>query len=196
MGQTKSPNTRIHDARLTPAERTQSIGQRGVVFWLTGLSGSGKSTIAYAAEERLVRDGKVAFVLDGDNLRHGLCGDLGFSEADRKENMRRVAEVARLFADANVITLVSLVSPYATDREQAKYTIGAERFYEVHVATPLEVCEARDPKGLYQKARSGKLTGMTGVDAPFETPTEPALRLTPAALDEQVSALLALLSAS
>lgn len=193
MGPAQSPNTRRHDARLSQVERANALGQRGIVLWLTGLSGSGKSTIAYAAEERLVQAGKTAYVLDGDNLRHGLCGDLGFSEADRKENMRRVGEVATLFAEANVITLVSLVSPYKEDRELARKKVGSERFFEVHVATPLALCESRDPKGLYKKARAGELQGMTGIDAPYEPPESPSLRIEPAALDAQVDQLLTLL---
>lgn len=189
----KSPNTLFHAARLDSQARAKALGQQGLVLWLTGLSGSGKSTIAYAAEEQLVQAGKTAFVLDGDNLRHGLCGDLGFSPEDRKENMRRVSEVAKLLADANVITLVSLVSPYAAERELAKSTVGGSRFHEVHVATPLDVCESRDPKGLYKKARAGELQGMTGVDAPYEAPVAPSLRIHPGELNEQVTQLLSLI---
>jgi len=144
---------------------------------MTGLPASGKSTLAHALEERLVREGRPAYVLDGDNLRHGLNGDLGFSDADRVENMRRTAQVARLFADAGAVALVSLVSPFAADRDNAR-ALHAEAdlpFFEVWIDTPVEVCEARDPKGLYARARSGELRGLTGVDAPYEPPSAPDL---------------------
>ncbi|HJO20795.1 MAG TPA: adenylyl-sulfate kinase, partial [Acidimicrobiales bacterium] len=150
-------------------------------IWFTGLSGSGKSTVAAACERLLVADGRHAYLLDGDNLRHGLNGDLGFSAEDRDENVRRVAEVARLFADAGVVALVPLISPYraARDRARALHEAAGVPFYEVFVDTPLEVCEERDPKGLYAKARAGDLTGMTGIDDPYEAPESPDLVLTP-----------------
>ena len=193
MNNPTSPNTTIHQPQLSREQREEALSQKGAVLWLTGLSGSGKSTLAYAAEASLVRRGRFAVVLDGDNLRHGLCGDLGFSEADRTENMRRVAEVAALLADASILTFVSLVSPFAEDRERARRRIGGHRFFEVHVATPLALCEQRDPKGLYARARAGQISNMTGVDAPYEAPQSPALRLSaeePLAM--QVKALLAL----
>jgi bifunctional enzyme CysN/CysC len=154
----------------------------GATVWLTGLSGSGKSTVAHEAERLLVASGRPAYVLDGDNLRHGLNGDLGFSAADRAENVRRVGHVARLFADAGVVALVPLISPYRADRDlvRAMHDEAGLAFIEVHVDTPIEVCEQRDPKGLYAKARAGEITGFTGVDDPYEAPTSPELVLRPA----------------
>jgi bifunctional enzyme CysN/CysC len=170
---------------------------RGATVWLTGLSGSGKSTVAHEAERLLVAQGRPAYVLDGDNLRHGLNGDLGFSAADRTENVRRVGHVARLFADAGVVALVPLISPYTADRDlvRAMHDEADLAFVEVHVDTPIEVCEQRDPKGLYAKARTGEITGFTGVDDPYEAPTAPDLVLRPgdgdpSAMAEQVLALL------
>ncbi len=154
---------------------------RGCTVWLTGLSGSGKSTVAVEVEHRLVAAGRPAYLLDGDNLRHGLNSDLGFSAADRGENVRRVGEVARLFADAGIVAVVSLVSPYRADRDQVRalHEAAGLRFLEVFVDTPLEVCEARDPKGMYAQARAGQITGFTGVDDPYEPPLEPELVLRP-----------------
>ena len=160
------------DARLT----------RGATVWFTGLSGSGKSTIAAICEQRLLESGRPAYLLDGDNLRHGLNADLGFSAHDRGENIRRVSEVARLFADAGVIALVPVISPYRADRSRARAAhdeVGLS-FVEVFVDTPIELCEARDPKGLYAKARAGELKEFTGIDDPYEAPDDPELRLTPA----------------
>jgi len=153
----------------------------GATVWFTGLSGSGKSTVAAELERALVAAGRPAYLLDGDNLRHGLNADLGFSAADRSENIRRVGEVARLFADAGVVALVPVISPYRTDRDRARAiheAVGVP-FVEVFVDTPLEVCEARDPKGLYAKARAGEIKGFTGIDDPYEAPLRPDLRLTP-----------------
>ncbi|WP_054813920.1 adenylyl-sulfate kinase [Nocardia arizonensis] len=154
---------------------------RGLTVWLTGLSGSGKSTVAVELERRLVASGRPAFLLDGDNLRHGLNSDLGFSDADRTENIRRVGEVARLFAEAGVVAVVSLISPFRADRDRVRAAHLADGipFVEVFVDTPLEVCEARDPKGMYAKARAGEIRGFTGIDAPYETPTEAELVLRP-----------------
>lgn len=154
---------------------------RGATVWFTGLSGSGKSTVAAEVERRLVAAGRPAYLLDGDNLRHGLNADLGFSAEDRSENIRRVSEVARLFADAGVVALVPVISPYRDDRARARSihdAIGL-RFVEVFVDTPLELCEARDPKGLYAKARAGEITGFTGIDDPYEAPDTPELVLRP-----------------
>lgn len=150
-----------------------------MVVWFTGLSGSGKSTVAVEVEQRLVSTGRAAYLLDGDNLRHGLNRDLGFSAADRDENVRRVGEVATLFADAGLVALVPLVSPYRAARQavRERVTTTGLTFLEVFVDTPLEVCEARDPKGLYAKARAGELRGMTGIDDPYEAPLEPELVL-------------------
>jgi bifunctional enzyme CysN/CysC len=149
--------------------------------WFTGLSGSGKSTVAAEVEERLLDAGRAAYLLDGDNLRHGLNGDLGFSADDRAENVRRIGEVARLFADAGVVALVPVISPYRADRDRVRevHRVAGLPFVEVHVDTPLEICEARDPKGLYAKARAGEITGFTGIDDPYEAPERPELRLTP-----------------
>lgn len=174
-----------HDARnLTPTaallrreHREILLGQRGCVLWMTGYSGSGKSTIARELEQRLVLDSRFAYVLDGDNVRHGLSSGLGFTAADRHENIRRVAEVAHLFADAGVIAIVAFISPYRADRDQARVIAGDRPFLEIHVGTPLAVCERRDPKGLYRKARAGQITGFTGIDDPYEEPMAPELRL-------------------
>jgi len=170
----------------------------GATIWLTGLSGSGKSTVATACEVRLVAFDRPAYVLDGDNVRHGLNGDLGFSAADRAENVRRVGHVARLMADAGVVVLVPLISPYRADRDQVR-AIHAEAdlpFMEIYVDTPLELCEQRDPKGLYAKARAGEITGFTGIDDPYEPPTSPELVLRPADGDAEAMAgrVLALLT--
>jgi bifunctional enzyme CysN/CysC len=173
------------------------LGLRGATVWFTGLSGSGKSTIANEVERLLVASGQPAYVLDGDNLRHGLNADLGFAAADRDENVRRVAEVARLFADAGLVALVPVISPYrhARDRARRAHVMAGLPFVEVFVDTPIEICEARDPKGLYRKARAGEITGFTGIDAPYEPPVDPELVLRPdagdaAALAAQVLALL------
>jgi bifunctional enzyme CysN/CysC len=175
----RSPNVRWQGSKLTRARRWEALGHAGATVWFTGLPGSGKSTIATAVEERLIAAGRSAFLLDGDNLRHGLNGDLGFDEAARCENVRRTAHVARLLAEAGTIALVSLVSPYAADREAAADLHAAEdlNFIEVFVSTPLELCERRDPKGLYARARAGELNGLTGVGAPYEAPVEPDLVL-------------------
>jgi bifunctional enzyme CysN/CysC len=167
---------------------------RGATVWLTGLSGSGKSTVAVAAERALVHAGRPAYVLDGDNLRHGLNGDLGFSAADRSENVRRVGHVASLLADAGVVVLVPLVSPYRADRELVRSLhVEAELpFVEVFVDTPIELCEQRDPKGLYAKARAGEIKGFTGIDDPYEAPLHPELVLRPDAGDAAAMADLVL----
>ena len=176
-----SPDVVWHPTTLDRDERVGALGNRGATIWFTGLSGSGKSTVAAACERLLVADGRPAYLLDGDNLRHGLNGDLGFSAADRDENVRRVAEVARLFADAGVVALVPLISPYREARRRARALHEAAEvpFLEVFLDTPLEVCEERDPKGLYAKARTGELTGMTGIDDPYEAPESPDLIITP-----------------
>ncbi len=164
-----------------------------LTLWFTGLSGSGKSTLAFALERRLLDAGIACCVLDGDNIRHGLCSDLGFDAQSRAENIRRVAEVARLMNEAGLVVMAAFISPYQRDREIARRIIGAERFREVHVSAPLVVCEGRDPKGLYRKARAGMLSGFTGVDDPYESPREPDLALNTAevALEECLERLLA-----
>jgi len=163
-------NIKWHDADITKAERQKLMDQKGCVLWFTGLSGSGKSTLAYTLEHGLCNMGKAAFVLDGDNVRHGLNKNLGFSQADRQENIRRVSEVAKLFAQAGVITLVSFISPYRTDRRMARELLPEGEFIEIYMKIPLEVCESRDPKGLYKLARAGKIKNFTGIDDPYEEP--------------------------
>lgn len=161
-------------------ERWAAIGSAGgATVWLTGLSGSGKSTVAVEVERRLLAAGRPCYLLDGDNLRHGINADLGFDRASREENVRRVGEVARLFADAGLVALVPVIAPYAAGRTavRAAHDAAGLRLIEVHVATPLALCESRDPKGLYARARAGLLLGMTGVDDPYEAPAAPDLRL-------------------
>lgn len=178
-GREHSPNVRWQRTALTRSQRWESLGHAGATIWFTGLPAAGKSTIAAALEERLVTSGRPAFMLDGDNLRHGLNGDLGFNEAARSENVRRTAHVARLLAESGTLAIVSLVSPYAQDREAAA-SLHADAdlpFLEIFVHAPLRLCEERDPKGLYARARAGKLAGLTGVDAPYETPLNPDLTL-------------------
>ena len=169
--------------------------QRACVVWFTGLSGAGKSTIANLVEARLAAHGQHTYLLDGDNVRHGLNRDLGFTDEDRVENVTRVAEVARLMVDAGLIVIVSLISPFRAERESARKAIGAEEFFEVYVDTPLEICEARDSKGLYWRARAGQIRNFTGIDSPYEPPDAPELTLTgsdvtPAELAEQVITFL------
>ena len=164
-----------HQTNVTRDERAQFFQQQPVTLWLTGLSGAGKSTLACALEKRLLELGQASYVLDGDNVRHGLNRDLGFSPEHRTENIRRISEVARLMNEAGLIVITAFISPYRADRELARSVIGADNFLEVHVSTPLETCEARDPKGFYQKARAGKMPGFTGVSAPYEAPDNPVL---------------------
>jgi bifunctional enzyme CysN/CysC len=193
----RSPNVRWQGTRLTRATRWATLGHSGATVWFTGLPGAGKSTIAAGLEERLIDAGHPAFLLDGDNLRHGLNGDLGFDEEARRENVRRTAHVARLLAESGTIALVSLVSPYAADRETAAALHAADQlpFIEVFVDAPLEVCERRDPKGLYARARAGQLTGLTGVGAPYEPPANPDLVLGGCAgVEAEVERVLALLA--
>jgi adenylyl-sulfate kinase len=195
----RSANVTWHAGGVTRGDRARVTGGEGVTVWLTGLSGSGKSTIAVAVEAALIERGRHAYLLDGDNLRHGLNGNLGFSAEDRAENVRRVGEVARLLADAGTVALVSLVSPYAVDRDRVRavHEEAGLRFVEVFVDTPLDECERRDPKGLYAKARAGELKGMTGIDDPYEAPERPELVLHPLdrSVADSVTAVLAALSA-
>jgi bifunctional enzyme CysN/CysC len=176
-----SPNVVWHPGHLSQQDRWEAVGHSGATVWFTGLSGSGKSTVATAVEKALLEDGRPCYVLDGDNIRMGLNGDLGFSAEDRDENVRRVAEVGRLFADAGVVALIPLVSPYRAARENARALHDAADvpFFEVFVDTPIELCEQRDVKGLYAKARAGEITGFTGIDDPYEAPAAPQLRLVP-----------------
>ncbi|EOI3569462.1 adenylyl-sulfate kinase [Cronobacter dublinensis] len=166
-----------HAHPVTAAQREQLHGHRGAVLWFTGLSGSGKSTVAGALEEALHQLGVSTYLLDGDNVRHGLCSDLGFSDDDRKENIRRVGEVAKLMVDAGLVVLTAFISPHRAERHMVREQLGAGRFIEVFVDTPLEVCEARDPKGLYKKARAGELRNFTGIDAVYEAPQAPEIHL-------------------
>ncbi|WP_312831300.1 adenylyl-sulfate kinase [Pantoea eucrina] len=159
-----------HDHPVTRAAREQQHGHQGVVLWFTGLSGSGKSTVAGALEQALHQLGVSTYLLDGDNVRHGLCRDLGFSDDDRRENIRRVGEVARLMVDAGLVVLTAFISPHRTERQMVRDLLGEGEFIEVFVDTPLAVCEARDPKGLYKKARAGELRNFTGIDSAYEAP--------------------------
>jgi adenylyl-sulfate kinase len=193
-----SPNVVWHESEVPREERWRSGRVHGATVWFTGLSGSGKSTIASALATDLNRRRVLTYTLDGDNLRHGLNGDLGFSADDRSENVRRVGEVARLFADAGLIALVPLISPYRAGREHARALHDAAGlvFLEVFVDTPIEVCEQRDPKGLYAKARAGELRGFTGIDDPYEAPREPQLVLPGGAITvpDAVDAIVELLA--
>jgi bifunctional enzyme CysN/CysC len=181
FGSPKTANTVWHPSDVDRADRWKAVGGQGATVWLTGLSGSGKSTVAVQLERQLIEAGRPAYLLDGDNLRQGLNGDLGFSAEDRDENVRRVGHVARLFCDAGVVAIVPLISPYRAARDFARSLHDAADlpFIEVFVDTPLEVCEQRDPKGLYKKARAGEITGMTGIDDPYEAPLNPERRYTP-----------------
>jgi bifunctional enzyme CysN/CysC len=186
-----------HDTAVSRQARWRRHGLHGLTVWLTGLSGSGKSSIANAVAERLLTDGVVAYLLDGDNVRHGLNADLGFAAGDRAENVRRLGEVARLMADAGIVVLVPAISPYVADRDRvrAAHADAGLPFVEVFVDTPLDVCEERDPKGYYRDARAGRLRGFTGIDDPYEPPATPELRIGPASLAEQVEAVMAAITA-
>lgn len=166
-------NLTWHQALIGKADRARQKRQRPCVIWFTGLSGAGKSTLANALEHALFERGHHSYLLDGDNVRHGLNRDLGFSDADREENIRRIAEVAKLFVDAGLIVMTAFISPFRADRQLARQLLGADEFVEVHVATPLAVCEERDPKGLYRKARAGQIPNFTGIDSAYEPPLEP-----------------------
>lgn len=172
-----------HEAGVTRFEREKNLGQKGCVIWFTGLSGSGKSTIASALNRALTDAGHLAYQLDGDNIRHGLNSDLSFSPEDRAENIRRVGEVAALFADAGIITLTSFISPYRRDRAGIRSLVGEERFIEIFLDVSLQVCEDRDPKNLYKKARAGEITDFTGIQSPYEKPENPEVRLDTAKSD-------------
>lgn len=195
MSEPKSKNITWHGAEVTQEQREEAIDQKGCVIWCTGLSGSGKSTIARRVEQKLLDEGKYAYVLDGDNVRHHLNKDLGFSPADRNENIRRIGCVAQLFADSGCITLTAFISPYAAGRDAARALLADGRFIEVHVATPLDLCEDRDPKGLYKKARSGVIPSFTGISAPYEVPANPEISIdtTGQTIDESADQILAYL---
>lgn len=172
----KSTNVHWHEGHVSREEREESNGHRGAIVWFTGLSGSGKSTLANAVDHRLHDLGLRSYVLDGDNIRHGLNGDLGFSPEDRTENIRRIGEVAKLFADSGALVLTAFISPYRADRDRIRQTADRDGdFVEVFVQCPLDVCEQRDPKGLYVKARAGEIPEFTGISAPYEEPATPEL---------------------
>jgi adenylylsulfate kinase len=171
----KSSNTVWHRPAVTRELRQKKNGHRSVIIWLTGLSGSGKSTLAHAVEERLHEMGCQTYVCDGDNVRHGLCGDLGFSPKDREENIRRISEMAKLFLDAGLITLTAFISPYRADRAKARSLVPPDDFIEVYCCCSLDVCEDRDVKGLYKKARAGEIKEFTGISAPYEEPEYPEI---------------------
>ncbi|HSH22548.1 MAG TPA: adenylyl-sulfate kinase [Acidimicrobiales bacterium] len=190
-------NLTWHAGQVARDQRWSALGAHGATVWFTGLSGSGKSTVAAAVERRLIDAGRPAYVLDGDNLRHGLNADLGFGDDDRAENVRRLGEVARLMADAGLVALVPAISPFRTGREAARaaHAEAGLPFFEVHLATPLDECERRDPKGLYARARAGGLAGLTGIDSPYEAPEHPELVLVPddGDVDRQAARVLELL---
>jgi len=173
----KATNIQWHKALITADDHARLNGHSGVVLWFTGLSASGKSTVACEVEHVLYKLGCHTYVLDGDNIRHGLNKNLGFSPEDRTENIRRIGEVARLFADAGVIAMTAFISPYIADRQSARKLLPAGRFIEVYCKCSLEACEQRDPKGLYKKARAGQLKEFTGIDAPYEAPSNPELTI-------------------
>jgi adenylylsulfate kinase len=177
MGQPKSENITWHAGSHPREARERILGQRGITLWFTGLSGSGKSTVAREVERVLAERGRHVYTLDGDNVRYGLCRDLGFSPQDRTENIRRIGEVCKLFTDAGTITLAAFVSPYRADRDHVRGILAAGDFAEVYVAADLSVCESRDPKGLYRKARAGEIAEFTGISAPYEAPERPELAL-------------------
>ena len=197
MDQQKATNITWHEGSIQRKERHENMGQKGVTLWMSGLSGSGKSTIAVALEQVLLQRGKHAYRLDGDNVRHGLNKNLGFSSDDRAENIRRIGEVAKLFADGGIITIASFISPYTADRDSVRklHDEGDLPFFEVYVDAPLDVAESRDPKGLYKKARAGEIKGFTGIDDPYEEPSQPELHLRTdqLSIEESVQKLLNLL---
>jgi len=195
MAEQKATNIVWHPGAVTRADREQLNGHRGCTVWLTGLSGSGKSTIAVELEKRLWDRGVRAYILDGDNVRHGLNKNLGFSPADRTENIRRIGEVAKLFTEAGMVAITAFISPYREDRDQVR-ALMPDDFVEVLVECPLEVCEQRDVKGLYQKARAGQIKEFTGISAPYEPPAKPelALRTDRQSVDESVAAIVGLLA--
>ena len=177
MKEQKATNITWHEHKVSREEREKLLGQKGVILWFTGLSGSGKSTVANEVSHRLHQMGKLSYILDGDNIRHGLNKDLGFSPEDRAENIRRISEVANLFADAGVITITAFISPYRKDRDFCRKLAGDGRFIEIYVKASVETCEKRDPKGLYKKARAGEIKEFTGISAPYEEPLNPEIIL-------------------
>lgn len=193
----KATNVHWHEGHVSRDVREKLLNQKGATLWFTGLSGSGKSTLAFSVEHALIEKGRLAYVLDGDNIRHGLNKNLGFSAQEREENIRRISEVAKLFADGGFILLTSFISPYRADRDRARaiHKEAGIPFVEIHVNTPIEVCEQRDPKGLYQKARAGEIKNFTGIDDPYEDPTaaEMTLNMAEISLDAGVEQVVQLL---
>src|SRR5262245_31038514 len=189
MAEQKATNIAWHPGAVTRDDRQQLNGHRGCTVWLTGLSGSGKSTIAVELEKRLWDRGARSYILDGDNIRHGLNKNLGFSPADRTENIRRIGEVAKLFTEAGIVALTAFISPYRADRDQVRAIMQPGDFVEVFVDCPVEVCEQRDVKGLYKKARAGEIKEFTGISAPYEAPNAPELTLDTSGLSVEQSAL-------
>lgn len=173
----KATNITWHEGVITKQDREKRLNQKGLVIWYTGLSGSGKSTLAHAVEEILFKRGQLCYILDGDNIRHGLNKNLGFSPEDREENIRRIGEVSKLFADAGIITMTAFISPYRADRDKARKLLDEGDFIEVYVKVPLDVAEERDPKGLYKKARAGEIKEFTGISAPYEEPLQPEITI-------------------
>ena len=196
MTATKAENLTWHIGEVDREARAAAHGHRGAVLWFTGLSGSGKSTIGHRVERMLIERGAFAYVLDGDNIRHGLNSDLGFSPEDRVENIRRIGEVSRLFADSGALVVSAFISPYRKDRDRIRGLMGPGEFVEVFVDTPLEICEARDPKGLYKKARAGEISNFTGLDAPYEAPASPEVHLETAdlSIDEAAAQVISYLA--
>jgi adenylylsulfate kinase len=186
----KATNITWHEGHVGRDERERLLRQKGALIWFTGLSGSGKSTIAYTLEHALVQRGHLCYVLDGDNIRHGLNKNLGFSAEDRQENIRRIAEVSKLFVDAGIVTMTSFISPYRADRDAARKTLGEGEFFEIFVDTPIGVCEERDPKGLYKKARAGEIKGFTGIDDPYEAPDKPEMVIDTSKTSPQEAAVM------
>jgi adenylylsulfate kinase len=194
MSENKATNITWHEGHVTCEERAGLLKQNGATLWFTGLSGSGKSTLAFTLEHALVQRGHLAYVLDGDNIRHGLNKNLGFSAADREENIRRIGEVAKLFADCGAVTMTSFISPYRKDRDLVRELHAAAKlpFVEIYLSTPIETCEQRDPKGLYKKARAGQLKNFTGIDDPYEAPLKPELTLDLTSVSPQDATVLLL----
>lgn len=192
MAEQKATNIVWHHGTVTRADREKINGHKGCTIWLTGLSGSGKSTIAVDLEKRLAERGNKTYILDGDNVRHGLNKNLGFSPEDRTENIRRIGEVAKLFTEAGLIAITAFISPYRADRDQVRTIMPAGDFIEIHVDCPVEVCEQRDVKGLYKKARAGEIKEFTGISAPYEAPAkaELTLKTNELALEKSVDAIL------
>ena len=192
MAESKSTNIKWHHGKITREDRVALMKQKGLTVWLTGLSGSGKSTIAVELEHALLENGHQAYILDGDNIRHGLNKNLGFSPEDRSENIRRIGEVAKLFTDSNIITITAFISPYRADRDNARKLQKPGEFIEVYVKCPIEVCEERDTKGLYKKARAGEVKEFTGISAPYEEPenAEMVIDTSEMNLEQSVRAIL------